>query len=39
MERLRPHLDLLKALGANVLVFAETTDCRSPPAAIASARC
>ena len=26
MERLRPHLDLLKALGANVLVFAETTD-------------
>ena len=27
MERLRPHLDLLKALGANVLVFAETTDC------------
>jgi inosose dehydratase len=26
MERLRPHLDLLKALGADVLVFAETTD-------------
>ena len=26
MEYLRPHLDLLKALGANVLVFAETTD-------------
>ena len=26
MEHLRPHLDLLKALGANVLVFAETTD-------------
>ncbi len=26
MERLRPHLDLLKALGAKVLVFAETTD-------------
>ena len=26
MERLRTHLDLLKALGANVLVFAETTD-------------
>ena len=25
MERLRPHLDLLKALGANVLIFAETT--------------
>ncbi len=28
MEHLRPHLDLLKALGANVLVFAETTDAR-----------
>ena len=28
MERLRPHLDLLKALGAKVLVFAETTDTR-----------
>ncbi len=27
MERLRPHLDLLKALGADALVFAETTDC------------
>ncbi len=27
MERLRPHLDLLKALDADVLVFAETTDC------------
>ena len=26
MERLRPHLDLLKALDAKVLVFAETTD-------------
>ena len=26
MKRLRPHLDLLKALGANVLIFAETTD-------------
>lgn len=26
MQRLRPHLDLLKALDANVLVFAETTD-------------
>ena len=26
MEHLRPHLDLLKALGARVLVFAETTD-------------
>ncbi len=26
MEHLRPHLDLLKALGADVLVFAETTD-------------
>jgi inosose dehydratase len=25
MEHLRPHLDLLKALGAKVLVFAETT--------------
>ncbi len=29
MERLRPHLDLLKALGARVLVFAETTDARN----------
>ena len=28
MDRLRPHLDLLKALGAKVLVFAETTDTR-----------
>lgn len=27
MELLRPHLDLLKALGSHVLVFAETTDC------------
>jgi inosose dehydratase len=27
MEALRPHLDLLKALGATVLVFAETTGC------------
>jgi inosose dehydratase len=26
MEHLRPHLDLLKALGANVLILAETTD-------------
>jgi inosose dehydratase len=26
MEQLRPHLDLLKALGANVLILAETTD-------------
>jgi inosose dehydratase len=25
MERLRPHLDLLKALGCKVLIFAETT--------------
>lgn len=25
MERLRPHLDLLKALGSKVLIFAETT--------------
>jgi myo-inosose-2 dehydratase len=28
MERLRPHLDLLKALQTDVLVFAETTDTR-----------
>lgn len=27
MEALRPHLDLLKALGSDVLVFAETTGC------------
>ncbi|MEO3433905.1 myo-inosose-2 dehydratase [Inquilinus sp. CAU 1745] len=27
MEVLRPHLDLLKALGSDVLVFAETTGC------------
>jgi inosose dehydratase/3D-(3,5/4)-trihydroxycyclohexane-1,2-dione acylhydrolase (decyclizing) len=26
MEHLRPHLDLLKALGCNVLVFAETSN-------------
>jgi myo-inosose-2 dehydratase len=26
MDQMRPHLELLKALGANVLVFAETTD-------------
>ena len=26
MEQLRPHLDLLKALGATVLILAETTD-------------
>ena len=26
MQHLRPHLDLLKALGCNVLVFAETSD-------------
>lgn len=26
MEHLRPHLDLLKGLGAKVLIFAETTD-------------
>ncbi|CAN5329599.1 myo-inosose-2 dehydratase [soil metagenome] len=29
MEHLRPHLDLLKALGARVLVFAESTDTRN----------
>jgi myo-inosose-2 dehydratase len=28
MEALRPHLDLLKALGANLLIFAETTGTR-----------
>lgn len=28
MERLRPHLDLLKALGATELIFAETTGVR-----------
>lgn len=28
MDHLGPHLDLLKALGAKVLVFAETTDTR-----------
>src|SRR3954454_17882844 len=26
MQHLRPHLDLLKALGCNVLVFAETSN-------------
>ena len=27
MKHLRPHLDLLKAMGSNVLVFAETSNC------------